>query len=212
MYRNMNPKKKLYLSLSIATLTLGVAVAGTYAYLSAQRTVSGSKFTTGTLDMDVSANGNKLEPFVIENLGENGNISGTKTWTIKNTGTLPGKLLVRLQGVDNKENGCNDQEKATEPGCESDVIGELGKAIDLKIALDGIDKVDSLLDNANQDEIGQKWNALTPIIVNAGETKTITAYWATDENSYGNEVQSDSVDFNVNFRMTQLINGPTPTN
>ena len=210
--RNMDSKKKFYLSLAIVVVTLGTAVAGTFAYLSAQRTVKASKFTSGTLDMDVSSNGNKLEPFVIENMGENGNISGTKTWTVKNTGSLPGKLLVRLQNVSNKDNGCNDQEKEAEPACESDNIGELGNVINLKVALDGAEKVNSLLANANQDEIGQKWNALTPIIVNAGESKTITASWAADENSYGNEVQSDSVDFDVNFRMTQLINGPTPTN
>lgn len=208
----MDNKKKLYLSVAIATLTLGAAVAGTYAYFTAQRTVTASKFTTGTLDMNVDSNGNLLEPFVIENMGENGNISGTKTWTVRNTGTLPGKLLVRLQGVDNKENGCNDQEKAAELNCEADNLGELGNVVNLKVALDGADKVESTLATANEAKIGQDWNALTPIIVNAGESKTITAHWAADENSYGNEVQSDSVGFDMNFRLIQMIAGPTPTN
>ena len=208
----MNPKKKLYLSIGIAVVTIGAAVAGTYAYLSAQRTVTASKFTAGTLDMDVSSNGNKLEPFVIENMGENGNISGTKTWTIKNTGSLPGKLLLRLQGVANKDNGCNDQEKATEPTCEANDIGELGNVVTLKVALDGSEKASSLLTEAQQSQIGEQWNAIDPVIINAGDSKTITASWATDENAYGNEVQSDSVNFDMNFRMIQLIAGPSPTN
>lgn len=192
--------------------TVGAGIYGSYAYFNAQRQVEGSKFTAGTIDLDVASNGNKLEPFVIENMGDNANISGTKTWTVKNTGTLPGRLLVRLQNISNKDNGCNDQEKNAEPTCEANDEGELGNVVDLKVALDGVDKVNSTLATSNQAAIGQAWNGLTPIILAANETKTITAHWSADENAYGNEVQSDSVGFNMDFRLIQLINGPTPTN
>jgi predicted ribosomally synthesized peptide with SipW-like signal peptide len=208
----MDKQKKLLISVLIIGVVLAAGVGATIAYLSATRTVSTSKFAAGTLDLDVSSNGNKLEPFVIENMGENANISGTKTWTVKNTGTLSGRLLIRLQNVNNQENGCNDQEKAVEPNCEADNDGELGSVINLKVDLDGVTKVNSTLATANQSKIGQDWNALSPIIVGPGETKTITAHWAADENAYGNEVQSDNVQFDVNFRLIQLINGPTPTN
>lgn len=208
----MQKQKRMFLSVVIIAVVATAAISGTLAYFFARRTVSTSKFTAGTLDLDVASNGNKLEPFVIENMGDNANISGTKTWTVKNTGTLPGRLLLRLQNVVNRENGCNDQEKNAESACEANTEGELGGVVDLKIALDGSDKVSSTLATANQSKVGTDWNALTPIVLGAGESKTITAHWAADEATYGNEVQSDSVEFDVDFRLVQLINGPTPTN
>lgn len=204
--------KKLVLSILLILLAVGGAIAGTTAFFTAQRSTTANRFAAGTLDLNVASNNVVNEPFVIENLGATGDISGSKTWTVKNTGTLPGRFLLRLQNVNNQENGCNDQEKATEPNCEADTMGELGGVINLKVQLDGVDVVDSLLANANESDLGQEWNALTPIVLQANEERTVTAYWDVDEDAYGNEIQSDSVDFNMNFRLIQLINGPTPTN
>lgn len=200
------------MSLLIVAVVGGAAIAGTYAYFTARRTVSENKFAAGTLDLNVSSNGQVNEPFVIENLGANANISGSKTWTVKNTGTLPGKLLVRLTGVTNKDNGCNDQEKEAESACDADDDGELGNVITMNVSLDGQNKVSSTLATAQETKIGTDWNALTPVILQPGESKTVGFSWATDENAYGNEVQSDSVNFDAVFRLIQDINGPTPTN
>jgi len=146
-------------------------------------------------------------------MGDNANISGTKTWTVKNTGSLPGRLLVRLQNVINTENGCNDQEKTAEPTCaDPGNEGDLGKVITLKVALDGTDKVSSTLATDQQTKIGADWSALPEIVLQPNEERTITTYWAADENSYGNEVQSDDIQFDVNFRLIQLINGAAPSN
>ena len=207
-----NKYKKIILSFLIIVVVAGGAIGATYAYFTAQRTTSTNKFTTGTLDLDVASNGVKVEPFVIDNIGENGDISGTKTWTVKNTGSLPGKLLVKLNNVVNKENGCNDPEKEAEPNCADDEAGELGNVITAKVAFDGIDKVSSTLATNHQTKIGEDWNALSPIVLQPGESKNITIHWATTENQYGNEIQSDSVQFDVNFRLIQQISGPTPTN
>lgn len=210
----MKNKKKLWLSI-VLIVGVGAAVAGaTWAYFTAQRTASENKFAMGTLDMTVTGDNNIAnEPFVIENIGENGNISGSKTYTVRNTGTLPGRLLLRLTGVSNEENGCNDQEKDTEPTCETDNLGEMGGVVTLKVSLDGTDKVSSTLATDQQNKIGNDWNALDPIItIPAGGQKTVRLYWDTPETAYGNEIQSDSVKFNAVFRLVQLINGPTPTN
>jgi len=204
--------KKIWLSVGLVILVVGGAVGATAAYFTAQRTVSTNKFTAGTLDMNVQSDSVVNKPFVIENMGENANISGTQTWTVKNTGSLPGRLLVRLGNLVNKENGCNDQEKDAETTCEEDATGELGGAITLNVALDGVDKVSSTLATTNQSKIGSDWNGLTPIILQPNESRTVTAHWATDESSYGNEVQSDSLEFDLNFRLVQLIDGPTPAN
>jgi len=202
----------MWLSIGLIILVGGGAIAATSAYFTAQKAVSTNKFTAGTLDMNVQSNGVVNEPFVIENLGDNANITGTKTWVVKNTGTLPGRLLVRLQNVVNKENGCNDPEKEAEPGCDADTEGELGGVVTLNVALDGTDKVSSTLATANQSKIGNDWNGITPVILQPNESREITVHWATPETAYGNEIQSDDVAFDLNFRLIQLINGPTPTN
>jgi hypothetical protein len=208
----MVKQKRLFISITLISMVLAAAVGATLAYFFATRTISQSRFAAGTLDLSVSSSNGALEPFVLENLGENGDVSGTKSWVVKNTGTLPGRLLIGLKNLTNKENGCNDQEKAAEPNCDQDDEGELGSAINLKISLNGQEKVSSTLTTANQSKIGDDWNALPPIILGPGEQKTITAHWATDVNSYGNEIQSDSVAFDINFRLNQVINSPTPTN
>lgn len=205
--------KKIWYSISLIALVIGLAGVGTYAYFTANRTTSANRFAAGTLDLDVSSNGIKIEPFIIENMGDNANISGTKTYTIKNTGTLPGRLLVRLQNVVNAENGCNDQEKVADPTCEEPgKEGDLGNAILLKVALDGVDQVESTLATDQMTKIGADWADLSEIVLQADEEREITVYWSADETSYGNEIQSDDVQFDVNFRLIQLINGEAPSN
>jgi len=110
----MPKQKKVLVSLLLIGVVAAAAIGGTIAFFFARRTTTANRFTAGTLDLNVSSNGQALEPFVIDNMGANGNISGTKTWVVKNTGTLAGRVFVRLQNVANQENGCNDQEKNAE--------------------------------------------------------------------------------------------------
>ena len=208
----MPKQKKVLVSLLLIGVIAAAAVGGTIAFFFARRTTTANRFTAGTLDLNVSSNGQALEPFVIDNMGENGNISGTKTWVVKNTGTLPGRVFVRLQNVANQENGCNDQEKNAESACEADTEGELGGVVIAKVAWNGTDRVQSTLATADQSTIGLAWNALPDIVLAPGEEKNLTIHWATDENGYGNEVQSDSLSFDLDVRLVQLISGPTPTN
>jgi len=207
-----NAKKNVLVSLVTIGIVAVVAIGGTYAYFTARRTASQNKFSAGTLDLNVSANGVANEPFVIENLGVNGNISGTKTWTIKNTGTLPGRLLVKLADLVNEENGCNDPELEAEATCAANTVGELGGVVTLNVKLDGVQQVSSTLADSEVAKVGNDWAALTPIVLQPNETRTVTMEWATTEDQYGNEVQSDSLKFDSVFRLIQQISGPTPTN
>lgn len=198
-------------------LILGAATAagiGSFAYFSATRTAENNTFTAGTLDLSVTGPSSIAnEPFVIENMGANANLNGSQTWTIENTASLPGKLLVRIVDLENFENGCNDQEESVEPSCALDNNGEFGGVINAVIALDGIDQVSSTLAQADMLKMGDDWNDLVlPVIMNPGDTRTITFHWATDENAYGNEIQSDSVRFDLVFQLIQEIDGPTPAN
>ena len=211
----MKSKKKLWLSMTIVLAVLIAAIGGTYAFFTARRTASQNKFTVGTLDLSVTGDNNVAnEPFVVENIGQNGHINGTKTWTIKNTGSLPGRLLVRLDGLTNVEGGCvNDQVKEVEPNCADPAKeGDLGKDLAAKLALDGVDQVNSTLATDQQNKMGDDWNALTPIVLQPNETRTVAMSWDAPETAYGNEIQGDAVKFDMVFRLIQLINGPTPVN
>ncbi|MFH2019762.1 MAG: hypothetical protein ABII80_04070 [bacterium] len=212
---NIANNKKLFVSiLAMTGVAIGAGI-GTAAFLSARRTTSVNKFEAGTLDLDVVSNGEAVAPFVIENLGETGDISGEKTWTITNTGTLPGRLLVRIKNLVNQENGCNDQEAEAEPACTSDTVGELGSKISLKLNLDGSDQValngtdvvSSFLADADVGNIGSAWKALPTIALQPNDVVTIQAHWATGEAGYGNEVQSDDLTFDMDFRLIQQITG-----
>lgn len=212
---NITNNKKLFVSiLAMTGVAIGAGI-GTAAFLSARRTTSVNKFEAGTLDLDVVSNGEAVAPFVIENLGETGDISGEKTWTITNTGTLPGRLLVRIKNLVNQENGCNDQEAEAEPACASDTVGELGSKISLKLnldgsnqtALNGTDVVSSFLANADVGNIGTAWKALPTITLQPNDVVTVQAHWATGEADYGNEVQSDDLTFDMDFRLIQQITG-----
>ncbi|MFH2019300.1 MAG: hypothetical protein ABII80_01670, partial [bacterium] len=186
---NITNNKKLFVSiLAMTGVAIGAGI-GTAAFLSARRTTSVNRFEAGTLDLDVVSNGEAVAPFVIENLGETGDISGEKTWTITNTGTLPGRLLVRIKNLVNQENGCNDQEAEAEPACTADTVGELGSKITLKLNLDGSDQtalngtdvVSSFLADADVGNIGSAWKALPTITLQPNDVVTVQAHWATGE-------------------------------
>lgn len=210
----MNFIRKPWVSILLIVLAAGAGIAGSYAYFTATRTTSTNRFESGTLDLNVTGDNNIAnEPFVIENMGANANISGEKTWTITNTGSLPGRLLFRLASLANQENGCNDQEKATEPGCDADTEGELGGVITLNVALDGDAVTSSTLATNQVNTIGDSWNdTLAPVVMQPNETRTVTVSWATGEDEYGNEIQSDSLSFDSIFQLIQIIDGPTPAN
>lgn len=197
-----NNKNLLVSGLIIVLAGYGV-VAGTSAYFTAKKTITRSSFTAGTLDLDINSNGESLQPFVINNVGENADMRGSKVWKIKNTGTLPGRLLVLLQNVTNKENGCNEQEKMVEINCESDQIGDLGKAIRLSIKINGVEKVNSDLSDTGSQKIATDWANLPQVVLQPGEEISLEADWSASENDYGNEVQSDSVGFDMDFRLVQ---------
>lgn len=206
--------KKPWVSILLIVLAAGAGIAGSFAYFTATRTASTNRFESGTLDLNVTGDNNIAnEPFVIENMGANANISGEKTWTITNTGSLPGRLLFRIANLANQENGCNDQEKATEPGCDANNEGELGGVITLNVALDDNSVTSSTLATNQVNAIGDAWNdTLLPVIMQPNETRTVKVSWATGENGYGNEIQSDSLTFDSIFQLIQIIDGPTPAN
>jgi len=208
----MKINRKILISLVLITAFGGLGYAVTQAFFTDRETVTGSKFTVGTLDMAVGdENGTINQPFVVTNIGASGNIADGKTWQIKNVGTLPGRLFFKFDNVVNAENGCNEPELATETTCEADNVGEVGQTLKVKVSLDGTDVLSGkTLSGADASTYGPAWSELPSVIIPAGGSKTVGVSWSASENDYGNEIQSDELSFDAVFNLVQLTAGPTP--
>lgn len=207
--QQMNSKsRKILLSVVIIVALTASAAAATWAYFTATRNTTANRFTAGTLDLNVQTNGAAAESFALDNVGDPATLNGGKTYTVRNTGTLPGRLYIRLKNVANLENGCNDPEIEAEANCEADNNGELGGVVTLKALLGGVEKVSSLLATNQENKLGNDWLALPAVTIAPGAQETVDLNWEVGD--YGNEVQSDSTTFDVEFRLVQP-NAPAPT-
>ncbi|MFH1561343.1 MAG: SipW-dependent-type signal peptide-containing protein [Patescibacteria group bacterium] len=208
---NISRKQAILALLIICAVVSGTALV-TRAYFTDRETGTGSQFAVGTLDLDVGgANGTEIAPFVIENMGEEGNIAGSQTWTVNNTGSLPGRLYFKLDNLVNYENDCNEPEALVDVTCDDPGAGQgdLGGVITARVYLDNVEKMSSTLATANQSVIGDAWTALPDVVVPAGGSVEVKMDWATGQADYGNEIQSDSLAFDMVFDLVQIIE-PTP--
>jgi spore coat-associated protein N len=201
-------QKRIALSVLVLIAVVGGTFAATRAFFTDTETSTGSTFTVGTLDLQVGgADGTNVEPFVIENIGDTGDISGSKVWTVNNTGSLPGRLYFKLDNVLNYENGCNEPEAIVDATCLDPGAGEgeMGGVVTIHAYLDGVEKASSTLATANQAVIGNTWTALPAMTIPAESSVQVMLDWSTGENDYGNEIQSDSITFDVGFDLVQII-------
>lgn len=210
----MKLNRKILISLLIVTLMGGAGFAVTRAFFTDRETVTGSRFTVGTLDMAVGGeNGTISQPFTVNNIGASGNIADGKTWEVQNVGTLPGRLFFRFENVVNAENGCNEPEALVDTSCGETDPGEVGQTLKVKVSLDGTEVISGkTLSDTDALTYGPAWSNLASVVIPPGGSKTVGISWEASENDYGNEIQSDSVDFNAVFNLVQMTAGPTPTN
>jgi len=96
----------------------------------------------------------------------------------------------------------------TEPNCKNNTYGELGSLIRLFINVDGNDVLDTMLDEKHEKNLAQTWQKHPIATLKAGESLPVTAHWSLSGNSYGNEVQSDSVSFKLVFNLIQVTTAP----
>ncbi len=215
-------KRKILLSALIIALVGGGGYAASQALFTDTETGTDSSFTVGTLDMDIDGNNGDsaaFDNFEVTNIGADGTVSGGKTWTINNKGTLPGNLTLALASLINNENGCNEPEEIVDATCDDPGPdqGELGNAMSVTVLLDqdgagGADPVQVVaadLATANQATYAAEWNTNAgTVTIPAGGSVDVTMNWETSPADYGNEIQSDSLGFDVNFVLEQV----TPSN
>jgi len=216
----MDPKYKKLLLAAVIVPVVGLAGYQTYNFTSAlftdTETNTANVFTAGTLNMTVGGNdGTAFENFAISNIGADGTVSGGKEWTITNTGSVPGNLTFKLNALTNYENGCNEPEALDDTTCDNPGAGqgELGDAISVTVDLDTnadgtYDKpavVNSDLATAHQAQYASQWNTNAgTVTIQPGESVKVKMNWETDPASYGNEIQSDSVEFGIQYDLTQV--------
>lgn len=171
-----------------------------------------SQFVVGTLDLSVvSQHNTAAESIQVTNIGSLDSSTGSKTWVIKNTGSLPGKLTISLDKVVNQDNGCNEPEALVDTSCDNPGVGqgELGDAIALQLSLDGQQLanpvVATTLGPTSQAQFAQQWtNSVGKLTIPPGAQQEMILSWSIAPGNHENELQSDSVKFDVIFDLQQM--------
>lgn len=173
------------------------------------------QFVVGTLDMTVAGpNSTQAETIQVTGIGAQNVVSGGKSWVINNVGTLPGKFGFGLTGIKNLENGCNEPEAIVDTSCDTPGLGqgELGQAIAISLSVTQNNTTQEVLTTTLSETtvqtFAQQWSENAgQLLVDPGDSLTLTLNWSTADSSFANEAQSDSVTFDTLFTLQQV----TPT-
>jgi len=199
--------KKIFLSFAIIIAVSSFSFLLTKAYFTDKKTSSGNKFTVGTLNLEVGGSqGAKVEPFIISDLG-GGEIKGQKIWKLKNNGSLPGQLAINLDNILNSENGCNTPESEIDQTCANPGIseGELGNIISANFSIDNVSKIKTTLNQDGANILSDYWKDSSNILIlEPNQEVELKLEWF-ESSTYGNEIQSDSLSFDLNFDLQQII-------
>lgn len=211
-------------SVLMSVLVIGVAAAmlgaGTMAYFSDTEKSGQNIVKAGTLDLKVST-GDSLgdDPYIVTvTLGDVKPGDGTIGWgaghpdawywTVKNVGSLPGVLTITVDNIVNYEYGRNEPEIAVDstggnPGADN---GELGSKIRIQVYFDGIWVYETGNLNALEgvDIVPGFGGAGDPFILDSNEEATLNINWSVFDTA-GNEIQSDSVEFDIIFHLEQVV-------
>lgn len=199
--------KKIFLSLAIIITVGSFSFLLTKAYFTDKKTSNGNTFTVGTLNLEVGdSQNNQVEPFIISNLG-NGQITGQKVWKLKNTGSLPGQLFININNILNSENGCNTPESEVDQTCGNPGVGEgeLDNVISANFYINNVSKISIPLNESGAKTLSNYWNnELNTLVLEPNQEVELKIEWF-ESGSYGNEIQSDSLSFDLNFNLQQVI-------
>jgi predicted ribosomally synthesized peptide with SipW-like signal peptide len=199
--------KKIFLSFAVIIAVSSFSFLLTKAYFSDKKTSSGNKFTVGTLNLEVGgSDGGKVEPFTISELGD-GEIKGQKIWKLKNNGSLPGQLIINFDNISNNENGCNAPESEVDQTCDNPGPGEgeLGNVLSANFSIDNVSKISVPLTSAGAQTLLNYWKDNSNILVLAPNQEVELKIDWFESSPYGNEIQSDSLAFDINFDLQQVM-------
>ncbi len=190
--------RKIMASLLVIAVTAMLIGLGTFAYFSDTETSTDNTFTAGTLTLQVddveqtvTAGWGDVDTdgltFTVINVAPGS--AGNDVWTVRNVGTIAGVLSLV---VNNLEEVAGVDENA-----------DLAGALDVVLSVNGQTVYEGTLAEMpgtyTEDVEG---NAL-PTLVN-GEEVNVVLYWSIDGPDVGNEIQGDSVSFDITFTLDQV--------
>jgi len=202
------------------TLLAVVVGIGTVAYFSDTETSRGNVFSAGTLDLTIQLSqaevvngyGNvDVHPdtdvhngvnvyFVVSNVAPGS--AGVVKWTLKNVGSIPGILSFTVGNITNNENGQTEPEALVDSTTD---VGELGEKMTVTLWIDlngnGVRDDGELLYSGNLNGMSRTYSNLITLSPNGGSVD-VYLEWSIPIN-VGNEIQSDSVSFDITFMLNQ---------
>lgn len=202
--------QKILLSLLTVGLVASVAFGATRAYFSDTETSTGNTFAAGTLDLKVDdANDSNVVHVTLSNMKPGD--TATYSWTLKNAGSVAGKPWVEIKNVSNLENLVGEPEAVVDTTIGADE-GELGANLVAQIRDQSIGYVYYMGSrfqtiNAWEGKTVGKIAApqLTQEFSSLGAGATDNVYFELSiDNTVGNIIQSDSLEFDVVFHLEQV--------
>lgn len=196
--------KKLLLVGALILYIAGGFGIYTFAALSTRGTTKVENLEFGSLGVNIIDDEKKDTSIIGDAIIEDANFVREKDIKIQNTGTLPGRLFIRLLDTKNEENGCNESETEAEPACGADKIGELGKNMKFSVDFGKEVVAESDLDNTSANNFGKTWSELPLVIVKGKTTLSLHVKIGLNGKQFGNEVQSDKLSFDIEYRLDQI--------
>ena len=202
-------------------LVLGLVGAGAFAYFSDTETSTGNTFTAGTLDLVVVTTGacSDVGKITVNEQGDGLNDSvvfanlapgdsGSITWTITNTGSLPGDVMIHRTMTNDVDGVNTEPEMAIEPGATASTPGELDDNMWLSstVTIDGTTTfTPTPYENWMwlEGTYGPDQFDNLPKPLPAGSVLVVTYNWSIDS-GVGNIIQGDTFTLNLEMTLSQI--------
>jgi len=200
--------KRFLVSLSVIGVVAAIAIGGTIAYFNDIETSAGNTFTAGTLNLKVGDEDPTSWSYYAEDIKPGD--EDKEFVTIQNTGTTDGYLHITFANLVNDEMGCTEPEGDVDLTCDNPGAnqGELAKNLDILIYIDENSDEDFDLGGDTLVYQGKARGILQGDLFNYSlPTGTLKKDEFVLErkldSSVGNEIQTDSVQFDIVFELTQ---------
>ncbi len=191
-----------------AMMVMALVVGGTLAYFTDEETSANNYLTAGTLDLNIEGGNVAVDTFQVDAAGPGD--SGNGQSALANVGSYDGELDIAFSTVTNTpgSGGTEYEGGSGELGGVATIAVYIDKNSnstfdtgDIGLKSDGTTYTPSTLDYDTIDSYsGESWDAVT-VIAN-GDTDDFVVEWQVPT-SAGNEIQGDSVSFDVTFTLEQ---------
>jgi predicted ribosomally synthesized peptide with SipW-like signal peptide len=205
---------KKIIGLSIAALLIiGIVAVGTYAYFSDTAASTGNTWTAGTLTLGLVTTGAATNATAsvspagsINNSMQFTNVkpgsSGTITWTLNNTGNVPGTLTLVSATTFGQGGAPNAPEAAAETALGG--VKGLDTGITIWVTRDGTDILGSTGTYVAMSGLQAALNLELNKTITIGTPMVYVLNWQVPT-SVGNEIQGDSAN---SISLSRLISNP----